>query len=214
VSDQSPGHRSHPIRREVGTGQSLITSLIVDARIEACASLGGSASRRSKFRADLPALCDRRHRAPTEDGDAARWVRVDRHPLDRQPRGQLGPPGRRRRPRVAVPRKVTDLLGTCDRAAGLSKTGAARRLIGMASYDEADALQHGLAAESADDYLLVLLCPPRTHVPDFVQAAAAPREPAWVVLTRLLVRRNQVILYVNSLEEEPCLCSCSQTVVT
>ena len=32
-----------------------------------------------------------------------RRVRVDRHPLDRRPRRQLGPPGRRRRLRLAVP---------------------------------------------------------------------------------------------------------------
>ena len=45
----------------------------------------------------------RRHRAPAGRGDPARRVRVHRHPLDRHPRRQLGPPGRRRRLRLALP---------------------------------------------------------------------------------------------------------------
>ena len=45
----------------------------------------------------------RRHRSPAGGGDPARRVRVHRHPLDGHPRRELGPPGRGRRLRVAVP---------------------------------------------------------------------------------------------------------------
>ena len=45
----------------------------------------------------------RRHRPPPGRRHPGRRLRVDRHPLDRHARGELGPPGRRRGLRLAVP---------------------------------------------------------------------------------------------------------------
>ena len=103
----------------------------------------------------------RRHRAPAGGGDPARRVRVHRHPLDRHPRRQLGPPGRRRRLRLAVPGAGRGPAGQPRLGRGaLGRAPVLRiRSLGTVPYHEAYALQHALATEAADDYLLVLQHP-------------------------------------------------------
>ena len=87
-----------------------------------------------------------------------RRVGVDRHPLHRHPRRELGPPGRRRGLRVAVP--GADLGAPQQPRLGRRALRAAPvlriRSLGTVPYHEAYVLQHALAAGAGDDYLLLL----------------------------------------------------------
>ena len=81
----------------------------------------------------------RRHRPPPGRGDPARRLRVDRHPLDRHPRRQLGPPGRRRRLRLAVPGAGRRSSWAAATGPPSSRTGPVLRIrsLGTVPYHEA-----------------------------------------------------------------------------